>query len=194
MNILKKYPLVSFFVLAYLITWSFQLTGIVLAQAAGMTLNNESNLLHFLDLFGGKLSGQQALVYLVFSLGMGPLIAAIVMTAVVDGRPGLRDLWARCTKWKVAWPWYVFVVAIPLALNLAALLPAALLTPGGLSLSPRLPLAQFFPFLFYMILFTGAVEEPGGAGLPCRACSAISQPRAPAGYWVCCGVYGISPL
>ena len=42
MNLIKRYQLASFFVIAFAITWSLQLTGIFLAVRQDMTLSNEA--------------------------------------------------------------------------------------------------------------------------------------------------------
>ena len=47
----------------------------------------------------------------------GPCVAGILLTGIVDGRPGLRDLLARLRRWRVGWTWYA-----------AALLPALVMT------------------------------------------------------------------
>jgi len=36
-------------------------------------------------------------------LAWGPLLAALVVTAIAEGRPGLRALGARLLKWRVRW-------------------------------------------------------------------------------------------
>jgi uncharacterized protein len=40
----------------------------------------------------------------------GPALAAVLVTALVDGRPGLRDLGARLTRWRVGWGWWLLVL------------------------------------------------------------------------------------
>ncbi|MGZ4657248.1 MAG: CPBP family intramembrane glutamic endopeptidase [Blastococcus sp.] len=40
----------------------------------------------------------------------GPAVAAVVVTALADGRPGLADLWARVTRWRVGWRWWWLVL------------------------------------------------------------------------------------
>jgi uncharacterized protein len=40
----------------------------------------------------------------------GPALAAVLVTALVDGRPGLRDLGARLTRWRVGWGWRLLVL------------------------------------------------------------------------------------
>jgi membrane protease YdiL (CAAX protease family) len=54
----------------------------------------------------------------------GPCVAGVLMTCIVDGRPGLRHLFARLSRWRVGWTWYA-----------VALLPALLMTATALLLS-----------------------------------------------------------
>lgn len=107
MKLIKGYPLASFFVLAHAITWILQLSAIFLAPAQGMALSNETNFQYFLDLLGGRLNSAQAMVYILFTLGAGPLFAALIVTRVVEGAEGLKDLWRRSTLWKVEAKWYL---------------------------------------------------------------------------------------
>jgi len=47
----------------------------------------------------------------------GPALAAIIVSAVTDGKPGLRDLLVR---WRVGARWYAVVLGLPVALALTA--------------------------------------------------------------------------
>src|SRR6266536_1914117 len=53
-------------------------------------------------------------------LPFGPLLAAITVTAAVEGRHGLRALLRRQRRWRVGWRWYAVAVALPLTVTLAA--------------------------------------------------------------------------
>ena len=72
-SIMKKYPLVSYFVLAYLLSW---LLWVPLA-----IVNNISEV-------------PEALMLLLFVGIWGPTVAGFIMTRVVDGREGVSRLWA----------------------------------------------------------------------------------------------------
>ena len=45
----------------------------------------------------------------------GPLVAALVVIGLTDGRAGYRDLGARMIRWRVGWTWWLVAVATPLA-------------------------------------------------------------------------------
>ena len=45
----------------------------------------------------------------------GPLVAALVVIGVTDGRAGYRDLGARMIRWRVGWTWWLVAVGTPLA-------------------------------------------------------------------------------
>ena len=92
MSVIRRHPLTWFVVLAYAITWAFQLVAIALAQGVAMTLSNEANYLSILDLLTGRLRGAGALALVLSMLGAGPLIASLLVTAALYGRAGLRDL------------------------------------------------------------------------------------------------------
>ena len=48
---MRSRPLVAFFVIAFSITWSTQILGLVLARGNDLSLVNEDNLLNLFDLF-----------------------------------------------------------------------------------------------------------------------------------------------
>lgn len=164
MKRIKQYPLASFFVLAYAITWTLQLAAIFLAPAQSMTLSNETNFQYFLGLLGGQLNSAQAMVYILFTLGAGPLFAALIVTRVVEGAEGVKDLWRRSARWKVEAKWYLAAFGIPLALALVSLGFGLLSTSGKMNYAAKLPVGSFLPFFLYMLVFTGIAEEPGWRG------------------------------
>jgi uncharacterized protein len=44
----------------------------------------------------------------------GPLVAAVIVLALTEGRAGLRDLGARMIRWRVGWGPWAFAVLVPL--------------------------------------------------------------------------------
>ncbi|MDQ5827125.1 MAG: CPBP family intramembrane metalloprotease [Chloroflexota bacterium] len=163
---IKRYPVVSFFALAYLITWSFQTLSYLLAINSGVSLGNEDNFVHFFDLLTFRISGDRLLPFLLFNIGQfGPVLAAFIVTAIVYGRVGVRDLWGRVLKWRVSPRWYLIVLLLPLFVLAVAL--GAGFVSGGFMLGPFAPLLPWIylvPFLLFMMVFTGFAEEPGWRG------------------------------
>ncbi len=49
-----------------------------------------------------------------------PLIAALIVVSLTEGRAGLRRLGARLLRWRVAWWWYAVAIAVPLAMQLSS--------------------------------------------------------------------------
>jgi uncharacterized protein len=48
---------------------------------------------------------------------IGPLLAALIVIGVAEGRAGFRDLGARMVRWRVAWYWYLVALGLPLAVR-----------------------------------------------------------------------------
>ncbi|WP_020658961.1 hypothetical protein [Amycolatopsis benzoatilytica] len=72
---------------------------------------------------------------------LGPAIAAIAVTAWTTGRSGLRDLWSRITRWRVAPRWWLVGLSplAFLALALAGLLATGQRPPPAISRSSAEP-------------------------------------------------------
>jgi membrane protease YdiL (CAAX protease family) len=52
----------------------------------------------------------------------GPCVAGVLLTGIVGGRLGLRDLLSRLRRWRVGWSWYAVAFLPALVMTLAALL------------------------------------------------------------------------
>jgi uncharacterized protein len=50
-----------------------------------------------------------------------PNIAGVLITAVVDGRDGLRRLFSRAVRWQVGFKWYVIAWCVPVVITMLAL-------------------------------------------------------------------------
>lgn len=100
-------------------------------------------------------------------LPLGPLLAALVVTAVIDGRPGLRALRRRMLRWRAGWRWYAVALALPLALVLGAItLNVALGAPASAlhALDPWYVLVLAFAVRLINPLDGPVGEEPGWRG------------------------------
>jgi membrane protease YdiL (CAAX protease family) len=50
----------------------------------------------------------------------GPALSAVIVAAVTDGGPGLKDLLGRLVRWRVGARWYAVALGLPLLLALTA--------------------------------------------------------------------------
>ena len=94
MPLIRRYPLVAFFVLSYALSWIL-----------------ESPLV----LVGDTLTDTQGLVLTILASNV-PSLLAITLTAIVYGRGALRKLLRRLLTWRVEPRWYLVVVLGPVAL------------------------------------------------------------------------------
>jgi len=141
-----RHRIVSYVVLAYALSWSW---WIPLALHGSRTAPGQGWPTHLPGL-------------------LGPALAAVIVTALADGRAGLRELTARALRWRIRWRWYVLLIATVAMLGLAPLiatlrgdpLPTApeYLTYSGLAVLPALPT------LLIVLLVNGFGEELGWRG------------------------------
>lgn len=91
---------------------------------------------------------------------LGPFTAALVVTAVAEGRAGLRAWAGRLLRWRVSWRWYaVVLLAVPaVALLATAALPVARGSVQQLTLVAAL---TYLPVLVLQLFTTAVAEEPG---------------------------------
>ena len=100
-TVLKRHPVVAYFVLAYAISWAIELPLAAVAQGW----------LHVPVPFG-----------LHYLAAFGPMLSALLVTAATEGRPGIRQLLAGLLKWRVGFGWMIFSVLGPIALFVIAAL------------------------------------------------------------------------
>jgi hypothetical protein len=108
----------------------------------------------------------------------GPMLAALVVTALTTGGPGLRELWGRITLWRVGARWWAFSALSPVAVFVLCL-PVVRLIKGEWPDLRLLGQANYLPNLGFGVFFVWLATYGFGAALPCRGCSANAAPRAP---------------
>jgi uncharacterized protein len=109
----KRHPLLSFYALAFAITWG----GLIMA------VGGPSEILGSPELLGTRF----AIVMLAWLAG--PSVANILLTGLLHGRAGFRDLLARMTRWRVGARWYAVALLTAPLLVTAVLLALSLSSP-----------------------------------------------------------------
>jgi CAAX protease family protein len=94
MALLRRHPLISFFVLTYALAWGLWLPLVVLRDSIPAPLGL------ILTILGSAV----------------PSLLAIVLTAMILGRGSLRKLLGRLLIWRVNPLWYVVLILVPAAL------------------------------------------------------------------------------
>ncbi len=143
-KILRRHPLTSFFVLAYAVTWLLWSPVV------------------FLKLPAFNSATHAPFLYTMPGVVIGVTSVAFLMTAVTQGKPGLRRLLQRLTWWRVGLQWYaVAILLIPLIEILIAVALGSrdalnALSPSALMLYPKAYAAHF--------IFGPLFEESGWRG------------------------------
>ena len=126
-SVVKRHPIITFFVLAYALAWSIESPFVFLGDSVTPT--------HGLGL-----------ILLILASNV-PSFLGIVLTAIVLGRGSLRKLLGRLLPWRVNPIWYLVVFLGPAALVGGVVGLNALMGGPALSLGmPLLGVAIFFAF------------------------------------------------
>ncbi|MFB7274985.1 lysostaphin resistance A-like protein [Streptomyces sp. NPDC056244] len=144
---LRRRPLTWFFSLAFVLSW--------LAWTPYVLSENGLGVWHFAY---PAIGGTTQLLGVLPGAYLGPIVSALLVTGMTEGRRGLRAWRDRMTKFRVGWRWYLVVLlSVPVALTLAT----AALT-GRSPVPPSVAvLAAYLPGLLLQMITTGLAEEPG---------------------------------
>jgi len=147
-NFLKQHSIVSYFILAYAISWAIEIP--LAASTQGLLRVPVPLALHYLASFG-------------------PMISALILTAVIDGKKGIRELLTGLLKWRVGLSWIFISILAPIALFVIAAI-VGYMTNGTLPDLYLLGEVDYLPYLgvlgaFLLWFFTfGLGEELGWRG------------------------------
>lgn len=135
----RRHPLAAYFLLAYTLSWSYWIP---------------------VALTGGHLSHFPGL--------LGPMLAALLVTTIVTGGAGLRELLSRMARWRVPVRWYA-AAAAPVAVGLLAvgglwLTGSDLPSLAQLSTMPGLPAVGWVGVFLLALVVNGYGEETGWRG------------------------------
>lgn len=147
-NFFKRNSLVAYFIITYTISWT--IWSPVVASAQGWVNWNVPYALYYFGSFG-------------------PMLSALIITALTEGRAGIRNLIGRVFKGRVEFRYYAFAVLVPIGLFVLAFLLDRLVTGGWSDLS-LLGKADYLPYLGPLgvlglwLLTYGLGEETGWRG------------------------------
>ena len=115
---LKKHPLLAYCLLTFAISWG----GFLLVVGPGSLVNT-------------NWQAEGAFLSAVMAMLAGPSIAGLLLTCLVDGRAGYRELFSRLRTWRVGVRWYAMAI-VPAPIVAAGVLfalsqPSPLLTDAN---------------------------------------------------------------
>jgi membrane protease YdiL (CAAX protease family) len=151
-RLVARRPVAAFLLMVYAITWAVFLP--VVLQARGL-------LALPIDLTEGF--AFNAVVSVATILGVA--LPAFLVTAATGGEAGVRDLLARCLRWRVGVRWYV--VALLGFLGALVLVASVFQGPAPLgALAGKWPLffTMFLPEVLFPLVFIQIFEEAGWTG------------------------------
>jgi len=148
LDLIKKNPILSYFILTFTISWG---SLVVMIAVNGMPAT--------------MAEAQAQLPIAIITFLGGPCISGLLMTGIMSGRKGYRELLSRLLKWRVGIGWYVFAIfsgpvvllAVPLFLSLFS--PVFL--PEIFSISNKTPMLILGIFSGIIV---GICEEIGWTG------------------------------
>jgi membrane protease YdiL (CAAX protease family) len=96
---------------------------------------------------------------------LGSAVPAFIVTALVSGKAGVRDLARRSLRWRVPLRWYLISLLAPLLIFLIAVTILYGFAPlRALGQNWLQPFTAFLPALAIMILLNNVAEEIGWTG------------------------------
>jgi membrane protease YdiL (CAAX protease family) len=145
----KKHPLPAYFIWAFGVTWLFAFPIAFSQQGLGL------------------FSLPDGVVFALFLLAtyVGPAPAAFIVTGIIDGKAGVKQLLRRMVQWRVGIRWYLIVILGYPLLFLAGLT----LVTGTDTLKDAIqnwPLifTVYVPLILFGMLYPALGEEPGWRG------------------------------
>jgi membrane protease YdiL (CAAX protease family) len=94
-NFIKKYPIPIYFIIAFAISWG----GILIVSG--------------IDGFLGTTQVNEELMPLIYlATLLGPSLAGIISTGIVNGKEGFRKLYSRLLSWQIDFKWYLIALLI----------------------------------------------------------------------------------
>lgn len=145
---IKRHPVLTYFALTFAISWG----GVLIVVGPG-------------GIPGTTAQAETLLPFVVLAMFPGPIIASILLTGLVYGKVGLRELLSRLLRWRVGARWYaVALLTAPLLVTatlFALSLTSPVFLPGILNTSDK---ASLLLVCIAYGLGAGFFEELGWTG------------------------------
>jgi membrane protease YdiL (CAAX protease family) len=109
---IKRYPILTYFTLTFAISWG----GILIVIGPG-------------GILGTKEVSEGLMPFVYLATLLGPSLAGILLTGLVDGRAGFRELLSRLLRWRVGARWYAVALLTAPLLITATLFVLSLTSP-----------------------------------------------------------------
>jgi hypothetical protein len=119
---IKRYPVLIFYVVVFVISWG----GFLLVGGPGI-------------LTGTSWQTDPLFPVAVLAMLAGPPVAGILLTVLISGKAGLRELLSRLLRWRVGGRWYALALLTAPILEMAVLLALSRISPASSRLTTRLP-------------------------------------------------------
>lgn len=156
-SLFKRYPLALYFSLTFAFTW------LILSPGVAATL--------------GLLDFEFEGTVLTIASGIGPLLAAIVVTGATEGKSGIRKIFGRMFTWQVQAKWWAASVLLLAGLFALATVLSGLITGAAPDASAGIYLNGGNVIGVALLLLLGSFgEESGWRGF---ALPRLQQSRTP---------------
>jgi membrane protease YdiL (CAAX protease family) len=146
---IKRHPVLTYYALVFVISWG----GILILVGPGGIPGTEEQV-------------EMLMLSVLLAMFAGPSVAGILMTVLVSGRAGLRELLSRLLRWQVGARWYAVVLLFAPLLVTAVLFSLSLLSPeylpGIVNTSDKAALILFG--ISWGLIGGGFLEELGWTG------------------------------
>jgi len=145
---IKRHPVPTYFALTFAISWG----GVLILLGPGGIMPNEEQFVSPL--------------FVLLAWFAGPSVAGILLTGLVYGRTGLREMLSRLLRWRVDVRWYAIALLPAPLLVTAVLLALSLLSPeflpGIVTTDDKVTLLLFG--IAWGLIGGGFLEELGWTG------------------------------
>lgn len=153
----KRYPLAMYFILAFAFTW------LILSPGVAATL--------------GWLNFEFEGTVLTIVSGIGPLLAAILVTRAIEGKSGVHKIFASMFTWRVKARWWAASIVLLAGLFALAAVLSSLAGGAAPDASAGIYLNGGNVIVVVLLLLLGSFgEEPGWRGF---ALPRLQQGRTP---------------